>query len=48
VAATLLHKTEAEIRSAGRRRGWLAVVDGDRRARSFYSRFGWRDSGAMM
>jgi GNAT superfamily N-acetyltransferase len=45
VAAMLLHKAEAEIRSAGHRRAWLAVVAGNQRARSFYSRLGWRDSG---
>lgn len=47
VAATLLRKAEAEIRSAGHRRAWLAVVAGNERARSFYSRLGWRDSGPM-
>jgi GNAT superfamily N-acetyltransferase len=45
VAAMLLHKAEAEIRSAGHRHAWLAVVAGNQRARSFYSRLGWRDSG---
>ena len=45
VAAMLLHKAEAEIRSAGHRRAWLAVVAGNQRARSFYARLGWRDSG---
>ena len=48
VAATLLHKAEGEIRSAGHRRAWLAVVAGNQRARSFYSCLGWRDSGAIM
>jgi GNAT superfamily N-acetyltransferase len=48
VAAMLLHQAEAEIRSAGHRRAWLAVVAGNQRARSFYSRLGWRDSGAIM
>lgn len=47
VAAMLLRKGEAEIRSAGHRRAWLAVVPGNQRARSFYSRLGWRDSGPM-
>jgi ribosomal protein S18 acetylase RimI-like enzyme len=47
VAATLLRKAEAEIRSAGHRQAWLAVVAGNRRARSFYARLGWRDSGPM-
>lgn len=47
VAAMLLHKAEAEIRSAGHRQAWLAVVAGNQRARSFYSRLGWRDSGPI-
>jgi GNAT superfamily N-acetyltransferase len=47
VAAMLLHKAEAEIRSAGHREAWLAVVAGNQRARSFYARLGWRDSGPM-
>ena len=45
VAVMLLRKGEAEIRGAGHRRAWLAVVAGNQRARSFYSREGWRDSG---
>jgi ribosomal protein S18 acetylase RimI-like enzyme len=47
VAAMLLRKGEAEIRRAGHRAAWLAVVAGNQRARSFYSRLGWRDSGPM-
>ena len=47
VAATLLHKAEAEIRGAGHRQAWLAVVAGNQRARSFYARLGWRDSGPI-
>jgi ribosomal protein S18 acetylase RimI-like enzyme len=47
VAATLLRKGEAEIRGAGHRQAWLAVVAGNQRARSFYSRLGWRDSGPI-
>jgi GNAT superfamily N-acetyltransferase len=47
VAAMLLRKGEAEIRSAGHRAAWLAVVAGNQRARSFYARLGWRDSGPM-
>ena len=46
-AALLLHKGEAEIREAGHRHAWLAVVAGNQRARSFYSRLGWRDTGPM-
>ncbi len=45
VAAMLLRKAEAEIRRAGHRRAWLAVVAGNQRARAFYSRLGWRDAG---
>ena len=45
VAAALLRTAEAEIRSAGHRRAWLAVVAGNQRARAFYSRLGWRDAG---
>ena len=44
-AAMLLHKAEDEIRTAGHRRAWLAVVAGNQRARAFYSRLGWRDAG---
>jgi putative acetyltransferase len=47
VAAMLLRKGEAEIRSAGHRRAWLAVVAGNQRARSFYARLGWQDSGPI-
>jgi GNAT superfamily N-acetyltransferase len=46
-AATLLHKAEAEIRSAGHQQAWLAVVPGNQRARSFYTRLGWRDTGSL-
>lgn len=47
VAAMLLRKAEAEIRRAGHRRAWLAVVAGNERARRFYARQGWRDAGPM-
>ncbi len=45
VAAMLLRKALDEIRGAGHRRAWLAVVAGNQRARSFYAREGWRDAG---
>jgi putative acetyltransferase len=48
VAAMLLRKGEAAIRGAGHRRAWLAAVAGNQRARSFYSREGWRDSGPFI
>lgn len=47
VAAMLLRRAEAEIRGAGHRQAWLAVVAGNQRARSFYSRLGWRDAGPL-
>jgi putative acetyltransferase len=47
VAARLLHRAEAEIRRAGHRQAWLAVVAGNQRARAFYARLGWRDRGPM-
>jgi ribosomal protein S18 acetylase RimI-like enzyme len=47
LAARLLRKAEIEIRRAGHRKAWLAVVAGNGRARSFYSRLGWRDAGPM-
>ena len=47
VAATLLGHAKAEIGRAGHDRAWLAVVAGNRRARAFYARRGWRDAGPM-
>ena len=47
VARMLLHKAEAEIRACGHRRAWLAVVAGNERARRFYSRLGWRETGPL-
>jgi GNAT superfamily N-acetyltransferase len=45
VAASLLRTGAMEIRRAGHRRAWLAVVAGNHRARAFYAREGWRDTG---
>jgi len=45
VAAMRLQKGEGEIRRAGYSRAWLAVVEGNTRARAFYARCGWRDCG---
>ncbi|HEX4983884.1 MAG TPA: GNAT family N-acetyltransferase, partial [Ilumatobacteraceae bacterium] len=47
VAAALLRRAEAEIRAGGHRCAWLAVVAGNRRARAFYTREGWHDSGLV-
>jgi putative acetyltransferase len=45
VAQMLLDRGEKELRRAGNRRVWLAVVAGNTRARAFYARCGWRDTG---
>ena len=45
VAEILLRAAEAEILNAGYRQAWLAVVPGNARARTFYTRLGWRDMG---
>lgn len=47
VALALLRDAEAIIRESGHRRAWLAVVDGNARARAFYERAGWRDGGPL-
>ena len=47
VAAVLLRTAETAIRAGGHQRGWLAVVAGNRRARAFYTREGWHDSGLI-
>ncbi|GAB4002998.1 hypothetical protein GCM10029992_42980 [Glycomyces albus] len=45
VALALLRDAEAVIRGSGHRRAWLAVVEGNARARAFYERAGWSDAG---
>jgi putative acetyltransferase len=47
VAKMLIDRGEQELRRAGHRRAWLAVVAGNSRARAFYTRCGWRDAGAF-
>jgi GNAT superfamily N-acetyltransferase len=47
LAAVLLRAAEAEVRRAGHRQAWLAVVAGNGRARAFYARLGWRDAGPL-
>jgi GNAT superfamily N-acetyltransferase len=46
-AAALLGRAQDEIRRAGYSRAWLAVVDGNNRARSFYERQGWQNRGPI-
>jgi GNAT superfamily N-acetyltransferase len=48
VAAMLMDRGERELRLAGHRRAWLAVVAGNARARAFYARRGWRDMGPFI
>jgi GNAT superfamily N-acetyltransferase len=45
VADVLLAEAERQLREQGHEAAWLAVVDGNARARSFYERAGWRDDG---
>jgi GNAT superfamily N-acetyltransferase len=45
VAGLLLAEAERLVAVAGHRRAWLAVVDGNARARRFYERSGWADEG---
>jgi GNAT superfamily N-acetyltransferase len=47
VAGTLLAEAERQVRANGHDVAWLAVVEGNGRARSFYERMGWRDEGAF-
>lgn len=47
VADALMADAEARIRSAGHGVAWLAVVAGNARARRFYERRGWLDTGPI-
>jgi putative acetyltransferase len=47
VAADLLVEAEGRIAAAGYDEAWLAVVDGNARARRFYEKCGWRDEGDL-
>jgi len=46
VAAALLQHAESELAKRFDR-AWLAVVEGNARARGFYSRQGWTDAGSL-
>jgi GNAT superfamily N-acetyltransferase len=48
VAGLLLTEGERRVAAAGHPRAWLAVVDGNTRARRFYERRGWVDEGAYL
>jgi GNAT superfamily N-acetyltransferase len=45
VADALMADAEDRLRAAGHASAWLAVVGGNARARRFYERLGWGDTG---
>jgi len=47
IAQALIARGEQAIAAAGHPRAWLAVVDGNARARRFYERMGWSDAGPL-
>jgi len=47
VAAVLLAEAERQVATGGHASAWLAVVEGNARARRFYERRGWHDEGAF-
>ncbi|MGA2010042.1 MAG: GNAT family N-acetyltransferase [Solirubrobacteraceae bacterium] len=47
VAGMLLSAAEQAVAINGHQRAWLAVVDGNARARRFYERQGWIDDGPV-
>ena len=47
VADALLAEAERQVRANGHEVAWLAVVEGNGRARSFYERTGWSDEGGF-
>jgi GNAT superfamily N-acetyltransferase len=47
VAGLLLAEAERLVAVNGNERAWLAVVDGNVRARRFYERNGWTDEGVF-
>jgi putative acetyltransferase len=47
LAARLLLEAERQVAGAGHDVAWLAVVEGNARARAFYEREGWHDEGAL-
>ena len=47
VADVLLAEAERRVSAAGHDEAWLAVVAGNARARRFYEKLGWRDTGDL-
>lgn len=46
-ADVLLDEAERQVAAAGFATAWLAVVEGNARARRFYEKSGWADAGAL-
>jgi GNAT superfamily N-acetyltransferase len=46
-AKLLIAEAERQVRANGHAKAWLAVVDGNARARAFYEHSGWLDEGAF-
>ena len=47
LALTLLSEAERQVAAAGHDLAWLAVVEGNARARRFYEKSGWSDEGDL-
>lgn len=47
LAAVLLAEAERRVADGGHAAAWLAVVTGNARARTFYEKHGWTDSGDL-
>lgn len=47
VAEVLLDEAVRQVAAGGHTEAWLAVVEGNARARRFYERRGWDDAGAL-
>jgi GNAT superfamily N-acetyltransferase len=47
LAAILLAEAERQVAAAGHGEAWLAVVAGNARARRFYEKLGWVDTGGL-
>lgn len=47
VAPALNTEAERQVRANGHGKAWLAVVEGNARARAFYERVGWIDEGGF-
>jgi GNAT superfamily N-acetyltransferase len=47
VAGVLLAEAERQVKANGHSEAWLAVATGNARARRFYERSGWTDTGAF-